>query len=313
MKNIERASRFVDEARAIQGESANSAGSVAYVARVLAQVTLPHSKTDAIKYERTSGNVTIAMKGDPDVGLPFGTYPRLILAWMATEAKLTKSPVLEMGDSLSAFMRELNLVPTGGRWGSVTRLRDQLNRLFETTITWTTYDPEERTKTLRNVAPVREAKLWWDPKRPSQADLWQSVIRLDQEFYEALVHKSVPVDMRALKILAHERSPLALDIYSWLTYRMSYLEAPTLVPWTALQDQFGGNFARKEDFKRKFLERMRLVQELYPSARVRPSEDRKRPGLILEPSPTHVPKLVRPKLKALPSKTAPMGRARRPS
>lgn len=305
MKDIERAARFVDEALAIQGETANSAGAVAYVARVLAQVTMPHSKQETHYFERSNGNVSISMLAPPKVGLPFGTYPRLVLAWMTTEAKLTRSPVLEMGDSLSAFMRELGIVPHGGRWGTITRLREQLNRLCKTTISWTTFDPEERTKTLRNVAPVRAAKLWWDPKHPDQANLWQSVIQLDQEFYEALVHRSVPVDMRALKVLAHERSPLALDIYTWLTYRMSYLETPTVVPWTALQAQFGGDFARKEDFKRKFLERLRLVQQLYPAARVRPSENRRRPGLILEPSPTHVPKLVKPKLKVLPSGEGP--------
>jgi hypothetical protein len=300
-KHIMRAAKFADEALAISGESADKVGAVAYVARVLTQVTMPHSKTEAIKFERTNGNVTISMRSDPDVGLPFGTYPRLILAWMATEAKLTNSPVLELGDSLSAFIRELELVPTGGRWGSVTRLRDQLNRLVMTTISWTTY--EKGARTLRNVVPVREAKFWWDAKRPDQTHLWQSVLELDQEFFEALVTKSVPVDMRALKALAHERSPLALDIYTWLTYRMSYLEEPTVVPWAALQGQFGAEFGRTRKFKEKFLERLRLVQQLYPAARVRPSEDRKHPGLILEPSPTHVPKLVRPKMKALPPPT----------
>lgn len=295
-KNVERFRRFQDEAVAIRGDSADRAANVAYVARVLAQVTLPHSKQESFKYERSNGNIVLSMRGDPDLGLPFGTYPRLIFAWMATEAKLSNSPVLELGDSLSAFMRELDLVPTGGRWGSVTRLRDQLNRLVKTTISWTTY--EQGSKTLRNVAPVREARFWWDPKRPAQVDLWQSVLELDQEFFQALVTRAVPVDMRALKALAHERSPLALDIYTWLTYRMSYLEEPTVVPWTALQAQFGGDFKLTRQFKAKFLERLKLVQQLYPAARVRPSETREK-GLLLEPSPTHVPKLVKPKLKAL--------------
>lgn len=292
----------VEQLKRVQDMRSAYVESVGYVARVLAQVTLPHSKPESNEFERTNGNVRIHMMAPAKVGLPYGTYPRLILAWIATEAKLTNSPELELGDNLSAFMRGLDLVPHGGRWGTITRLREQLERLMGTAISWTTY--EANGKTLRNVIPVREAKLWWDPKRPAQSDLWKSSLRLDQEFFEGLVSKAVPVDMRALKALAHERSPLALDIYTWLTYRMSYLEAPTVIPWESLQGQFGGDFTRTRAFKEKFLERLKQVQELYPAARVRPLNETgrgARKGLLLEPSPTHVPKLVRVKPKALPS------------
>ena len=291
-RQIERASKFFEVSKNIVEVSANQADAVAYVARVLAQVTLPHSPQKSNEYERTNGSVTIrAVSLNSKVGLPFGTYPRLLLAWMGTEAVRTKSPVLELGDNLSSFMRELNLVPTGGRWGSVTRLRDQMNRLTATAISWTAHLPNG--KVLNNVVPVREAKLWWDPKQPTQSELWRSSIRLDQEFYEALVASPVPLDMRALKVLAHERSPLALDIYTWLTYRMSYLEEATVVPWASLEAQFGGNFTRPRAFKEKFLERLKLVQQLYPAARVRPSSNKRKPGLLIEPSPTHVPKRLR--------------------
>jgi hypothetical protein len=295
---IERAAKFFDVAKNVTDESTQDAGSIAYVARVLAQVTMPHSKTGALKFERSNGNVTLAMKADPDLGLPFGTYPRLLMAWISTEAVQNRSPVLELGDSLSAFMRELDIVPHGGRWGTIARLRDQMNRLVASSISWTTERRGE--KHLYNVAPIRETHFWWDPKQPEQTDLWKSTLRLDQEFFEALVERPVPVDMRALKVLASDaRSALAVDIYTWLTYRMSYLEEPVTIPWTSLELQFGGDFARTVDFKRKFIERLKLVRTLYPAARVRPSDDKRNPGLILEPSPTHVPRLVAHKPKLL--------------
>ena len=50
---------------------------------------------------------------------------------------------------------------------------------------------------------------------------FNSVVVLSAEFYDELVAHAVPIDLRALKAL--KSSPLALDIYSWLTYRMSYL------------------------------------------------------------------------------------------
>ena len=52
------------------------------------------------------------------------------MSWITKEALVTKSRELVLGDSLSAFMRELELTPTGGRWGSITRIKDQLQRLF---------------------------------------------------------------------------------------------------------------------------------------------------------------------------------------
>lgn len=60
---------------------------------------------------------TLSLMAPTKIGLPYGTVPRLLLAWMTTEAVKTQSRELELGDSLSGFMRELDLVPTSGRWG----------------------------------------------------------------------------------------------------------------------------------------------------------------------------------------------------
>ena len=94
----------------------------------------------------------------------------------------------------------------------------------------------------------------------------------------------MPIDLRALKAL--KGSPLALDIYSWLTYRMSYLRRPCLIPWEALQTQFGADYGRPRDFKRKFLAHLADVLHVYPAVRLseRPA------GLLLRPSPTHLPR-----------------------
>ena len=81
-------------------------------------------------------------------------------------------------------------------------------------------------------------------------------------------------------------SPLALDIHSWLTYRMSYLRKPCLIPWEALQTQFGADYGRPRDFKRKFVGHLSDVLHVYPAVRL--SEQAK--GLLLKPSPTHLPR-----------------------
>ena len=62
-----------------------------------------------------------------DNKLPFGNIPRLLLAWVCTEAVRTQSRHLILGASLSEFMGKLGMDCVGG---ARTRLRNQMRRLF---------------------------------------------------------------------------------------------------------------------------------------------------------------------------------------
>lgn len=283
---MRRLDKFVSEALAIEEQDAKAAGALGYMARLLVQVTMPHSKTTETFYQRRNGTVSISMLARPDIGLPYGHYPRLLMAWVTTEAVKTRSQDLVLGESLSAFMTQLGLTPTGGRWGSVARLRDHMKRLFSATVSWT-YEGANQGWLNVNVNPVEASSLWWDPKHPDQVALWKSTISLNRRFYEEIINRPVPIDMRALKALARERSPLALDIYTWLTYRVSYLQKEVTIPWQLIEMQFGGEYARTRDFKAKFIERLRFVLTLY-HARVTPHEE----GLVLQPSSTHINKMI---------------------
>ncbi len=282
-RQAKRIERRIETANEIEFVDANDARALNFTARLLTQVSLPHSKREGNEYSRRNGRFQMNVLAPSAVGLPYGHYPRLLLTWITTEAVRTKSRTLELGDSLSAFMSELGLTPTGGRWGSIPRLHDHMKRLFSSTISWTYEDGQQWQD--RGVRPVEKSSLWWDPKRPEQAALWRSMIQLSSTFYDEIVEHPVPVDMRVLKCLAHEKSSLAIDIYTWLTHRMSYLWNPTAVPWSALHRQFGGDYSRPRKFKEKFIERLKLVTMLYPEARVSVEDF----GLKLTPSPTHIP------------------------
>ena len=278
--------KLIRESLAIEAQEAQEAGAVGFMARTLTQATMPHRKSMGNEFSRRNGAFELTILSPSSVGLPYGSIPRLLLAWLTTEAVRTKSPVLELGPSLSAFMEQLDLVPTGGRWGSITRLRNQMTRLFASSVTCI-YDDKDKTG-IRNVQIVEEAELWWDPKAPDQAPLWKSRIELGKRFFEEAVSNPVPIDMRALKAL--KRSPLALDIYCWLTYRLSYLRKPTEILWAALQRQFGADYGRERDFKAAFLQHLRAVHVLYPEAHVEEGEQ----GLLLKPSKPHVAQRLPP-------------------
>lgn len=296
MKDKELARDIVRESFAMELESAKAADALAFVARIFAQVTLPYSSPgkEVTAWARRCGSVSLSVQAGVGVdarghavnlGLPYGTVPRLLLTWATTEATRTKSPTLTLGRSLSEFMGKLDIVPTGGRWGSITRLREQAQRLFACRVTagWETVDGDERHE-VRRVAYnlVDELTLAWTPRRPEQPLLWESSLTLSDRFFREVTRRPVPVDLRALKAL--RKSPMKLDAYTWLTYRMSYLEKPTVVPWEGLAAQLGADYGRLRDFKAKFSEGMRDVLAVYPEAKVRLTDA----GLRLLPSPPHV-------------------------
>lgn len=275
---------LVDEALAIEAQKAKDAGVLGYMARALVQATMPHRPTKETVFERRNGAFSMLLVANPRVGLPYGTYPRLLLAWLTTEAVRTRSPELLLGPTLSGFMDQLGLIPAGGRWGTIPALRDRMKRLFTCSVSCT-YEEETQDAGL-SFHVAKEYRLWWDPKNPDQAALWQSTVTLSKDFFEEVIDRPVPVDMRAMQVL--KRSPMALDIYCWLTYRMSYLKEKTEIPWPVLQSQFGADYADNpqgsRDFKRAFLKHLRTVLVVYKSARVEES----RQALILKPGQTHV-------------------------
>lgn len=278
--------RLITEALAIEAEEAVRAGALGFMARALVQATLPHRRVPGTEFERRNGAFRLSLLAPSAVGLPYGSMPRLVLAWLTTEAVRTKNRELVLGDSLSAFMRELGLPATGGPRGYIRPLKDQMRRLFSSTVSCT-YEGDQGEGGMSYLIADRYM-LWWHPKDPEQAALWESTVNLSEPFFREVVEHPVPVDMRALKAL--KRSPLALDLYAWLTYRMSYLNRATEIPWAALAAQFGSDYGRLRDFKAAFVDELQKVVMIYPEAKVTPTEH----GLALLPSRPHVAKLYRP-------------------
>lgn len=273
---------------AIQEEEARQVGALGYMARILIQATMPHSDPKTSVFERTNGRLNLVITAHPKIGLPYGVYPRLVLFWLVTEAVKTKNPVVLLGNSLRGFMSELGLNSTGGRWGTIHRLRDQMKRLFSSSISCL-YEDENRISGA-NFNVVKEYSLWWNLKYPEQADLWQSTVILSQDFFNEIIDRPVPIDMRALKLL--KTSSMALDLYCWLTYRLSYLKRTTEVPWILLQRQFGAEYEDTKqgryNFKKKLLFQLNKVMTLYEGTRGVSEGDS---GLILKPSTSHINKL----------------------
>jgi hypothetical protein len=169
-------------------------------------------------------------------------------------------------------MRELGLVPTGGRWGSITRLRDQMERLFQSTFSFESVQDvgSNRGKRWINMQIAPDGELWWDLKKPEQSTLFGSWIELGEKFYQAIISSPVPLDMRALKAL--KSSALALDIYAWATYKTFSLgqsdKREQFISWESFMDQLGVNYDRIGNFSSKCKQAFIKVQAVYPSLQI---------------------------------------------
>lgn len=295
--NRENIDKLITEALAIEAHEALEAGAVGFMARAMTLASMPYRATSGTEFTRSNGLFTLRIVAPSNVGLPYGSYPRLLLSWLTTEAVRNRSPMLELGPTLSGFMAELGLIPAGGRWGTIDRLRDQMRRLFSSSVSCSYNDKNQDSETGFRI--TKEYKLWWDPKLPEQPPFWKSTVTLSLDFFEEVIKKPVPIDMRAFKAL--KQSPMALDIYCWLTYRMSYMRKPVEIPWPALQIQFGADYANDaqglRNFRRNFLNQLKSVLVVYPDAKVDSGEI----GLLLKPSKPHIGKTAFPIIDVKPT------------
>ena len=208
-----------------------------FMARLLALCSLPRTNPGTLhQYKRVNGPYKLVMVAGADNKLPYGILPRLLLAWVSTEAVRTQSRVLVLGDSLSEFMRKLGIYSTsGGSTGGRTRLRNQMRRLFGCTVSLLYEDA--RMEACVNAPIARRTEFWWSERQPDAPSLWDSKIELGEDFFQEIIEHPIPIDMNILK--AMKRSSLGLDLYLWLTYRTFTLKAPMRISWQSLYRQFG--------------------------------------------------------------------------
>ena len=260
-----------------------------FMARLLALCSLPRSNPGNRKeYVRRNGPYTLVMTSGFNNKLPFGNLPRLLLAWLCTEAVRTISRELVLGRSLSKFMRTLGINSTsGGVRGEQTRLRNQMKRLFNAHIQLL-YEDQHGEATV-NAVIARRTEFWWNERKPDQPSLWDSKIELSEDFFNEIINHPVPLDMNTLT--AMKRSPLGLDLYLWLVYRTFPLRTPLRLTWKQLYCQFGAHPSKSSDkrtvldFRRKVLRELVKIKMAWPELNYSTA-----PGLlILHPSTPAIP------------------------
>ena len=249
-------------------EASEADPDMGFMARTMALCSLPRTNPGKQhQYVRCNGPYTLVMSATGLNKLPYGNLPRLLLAWVCTEAVRTQSRMLVLGPSLAEFMRKLGIYHnSAGRGGVQTRLRNQMDRLFNAYVRLIYEDAHGKQFIASAIADRGE--FWWDPKRPDKRVLWDSKIRLGEDFFQEVIQNPVPLDMNILKAL--KRTALGLDLYLWLTYRTFTLTRPLRLSWKQLYRQFGANPSKADDkftvrdFRRKALRELKKIKIAWP-------------------------------------------------
>ena len=161
-------------------------------------------------------------------------------------------------------MRELGIYSSDGK--AYTRLRNQMDRLFNASVELSYEDKHGKQFIASRV--VDRGDFWWDPKRPNERVLWDSKIRLGEDFFNEIISHPVPLDMNTLTAL--KRSSLGLDLYLWLVYRTFTLRASQRLTWRQMYRQFGAHPDKASDkfivrnFRTKCLRELKKIKTAWP-------------------------------------------------
>lgn len=256
---------------AARGERISSR--IDFLHSALCQIGLPRSKVMARTFERQEGSLHLRIEAGVlldgkrwvEQPLPYGARPRLILVHLCGEALRLKTRDINVGKSLHAFMKGLNLKTNGDGYE---RMRAQINALAacEMRIGFSKGFGDKYEVTMHKITPIED--FTGNVFRESKNIIWPKIITISERFYESLKEHAVPLANEALAALKH--SSLALDLYSWFAHRLCRIRIrqDLFLDWAALHQQFGPEYTEVRSFRPELLTALRQVLAVYPDAKV---------------------------------------------
>ena len=217
------------------------------------------------------------------VGVPYGPKARLILIYLQTEG--VRSRVVNMGPSMSAWMRSLGFSATGGERGTIRQFKEQVLRIGRCSFSlqWTDLDPSgTETVNVTDTRIVDGMSLWGFT---ADAGRWSGEIELSERFHAHLKEHAVPLDQRAIAHLSN--NSLGLDLYTLFAYRLPRLKQNLTLRWQQLRGQLGAE-GSMSSIGERIRETLQEVLAVYPDAKIEVA----RHGLTMKPSLPSVQKTM---------------------
>jgi len=202
------------------------------------------------------------------LGVPYGSLPRLVLIHIMTEAVRTKSRHVVLGATFTEWMRRMGFrtISYGPR-GSATLVRGQLDRLLacEWMIRWENAGEEQGEREF-GIKEIKLSTEYIGVDRKGGAFVRE--IFMTDAFFDHLRQHAVPLNDNAVRQLRD--SATALDLYTWLAYRLPRIgpKRPAAISWQQLAVHFGNDGKNIRKFRQTIRDAWeRQVSTVYPEAR----------------------------------------------
>ena len=267
-----------------QSKEIINAQDIGYTSKLFVQALFPYRKTDEEKrvIETAQGRIVVYADG----GLPYGKYPRLIMAYIITRAvenagKLKAGKIdfeqavrIPLGHSMNHFLQAIGIHGrgTGGKKGTLSIVREQLLRLADARVT-VKEDDGVRARG-KHTQIMDEWDLWFDARDPNQGSFIESYIKLTPQFFQHIIEAPIPIDLAVLRQLTKPRS---MDIYIWLTVKQFWLSKNNRDSYLFTWDMMAHSFATKElktavgrrDFRNEIKKAIHDVQAVWPNCGIK--------------------------------------------
>ena len=267
-----------------QSKEIINAQDIGYTSKLFVQALFPYRKTDEEKrvIETAQGRIVVYADG----GLPYGKYPRLIMAYIITRAvenagKLKAGKIdfeqavrIPLGHSMNHFLQAIGIHGrgTGGKKGTLSIVREQLLRLADARVT-VKEDDGVRARG-KHTQIMDEWDLWFDARDPNQGSFIESYIKLTPQFFQHIIEAPIPIDLAVLRQLTKPRS---MDIYIWLTVKQFWLSKNNRDFYLFTWDMMAQSFATKElitaidrrNFRNEIKKAIHDVQAVWPNSGIK--------------------------------------------
>lgn len=256
-------------------------GDRAFLPVEFVMMTLPYRRPVETFWERSNGldRLTIQAgrftdhKGEVQQFVPYGKQARAALLYLMTQVKLSGSRDIEIGSSFRSFAKAAGIPVSGANARAAV---DQLRALLRCTVAYTKVTRQEDTMRVveGQYVVADKSELWLDVRKEHLGEdgLLTSTVRISENLFASVMSKQTrPIDLEKYSKLAAGKSPMAMDIYVWLSSRIFTLDASkslkTFITWPQLQGQFGSNTS-PDKFKQNFARALEKVLEVDKSMRV---------------------------------------------
>jgi len=259
-----------------------------FLSRPFASLSLPHrrewdtelskkngDKVEVLVHHVTNGRDSLIIEGSPSFGMPYGSYPRLFHYYICSEIKRTKKSEICLNSSLTEFMKELGL---SGKGDQRKRFLDQIIRFLNASYRLEKTNPETAETTV--ILPDKPVLLYdidkvWKGKKSNNTPAVARIVFKDW-FVQEILDSSIPFHKEA--IISLKGSTLAMDLYTWITWRTHTLNMSkkkmAVIKHENFEEQLGVNYKNQRFFKRDLKKAFLEVSALYPSANLEIEQDK---------------------------------------